>query len=119
MNKQKKIIAENNEVFHFMGMSFDIDKAEKILKNRKTEKIKPSQGLIGFIHVDKKHAESADLEKPLILATLMFDGKEGNMLIDGHHRVYKALHIDKKDKLPAQVLTFEETMDIMKGPQKK
>lgn len=116
------------EEFHFMGLSFDIDAGLKLAKKYKIDKSRaqdfkgfvPEQsGGFGLIRVDVDHAKKTDLTKPVLIATLLFDGKEGGMLIDGHHRIYKALWIEKTPKVPSVTLSFEDSMAIMDGYRKR
>lgn len=55
-------------------------------------------------HGDPQYAMETDLSKPLILAELQ-EGKY--KLLDGNHRLYKALALHV-DRLPVYVLTREE-----------
>ena len=61
---------------------------------------------------DAVYAMTADLEKPLILATLDVEGqRETPLLIDGCHRLYRA-HIEQHTRLPAYALTRDESLAV-------
>src|SRR5438067_1876012 len=75
----------------------------------------PAREWVGpYIDIDEGHIERADLAKPVIFATFIRDGYPSRVLIDGNHRVLKALN----HRLPvsAVVLDLEDTFKIMKGP---
>jgi len=58
---------------------------------------------------DVDHAASANLRRPLILATLVLkDGDEVQLIADGSHRLYCG-YTEGRDSLPAWILTAAET----------
>lgn len=58
-----------------------------------------------------EHALQTDLNKPVIIATLEFDGRPAILLIDGVHRMYRAM-TEGRATLPAYTLTTAETARI-------
>lgn len=58
-----------------------------------------------------EHALQTDLDKPVIIATLEFDGRPAVLLIDGVHRMYRAM-TEGRATLPAYTLTAAETATI-------
>ncbi|MFE5406818.1 hypothetical protein ACFQ9Z_37115 [Streptomyces sp. NPDC056580] len=58
-----------------------------------------------------EHALQTDLDKPVIIATMEFDGRPSILLIDGVHRMYRAM-IEGRATLPAHILTAAETAAI-------
>lgn len=61
---------------------------------------------------DPAHALTADLNRPLILATFTTgEGAGAELIIDGSHRLYRA-HLEGRDSLPAYLLTASETVAI-------
>lgn len=58
------------------------------------------------------HAATADLHRPLVLATLTLpDNDEVQLIADGSHRLYRG-YTQHRDTLPAWVLTAAETTAI-------
>ena len=113
------IKAAKGEVFRYGGHSFDIEEADKIVAKKKPTKMMPHPGwILPFIHIDKEYAEKltdADLERPVIFAPLWSRSGDalGNILIDGYHRVYKALHSTPPKEVNVVILTKPETKRIM------
>ncbi|MFF1678339.1 hypothetical protein ACFVYG_20155 [Streptomyces sp. NPDC058256] len=62
-------------------------------------------------HFDAGHAMHTDLGKPVIIATMQFDGNPALLLIDGIHRMYRAM-TEGRSTLPAHVLTVAETTEV-------
>ncbi|MGW4569438.1 hypothetical protein ACWEN3_46405 [Streptomyces sp. NPDC004561] len=62
-------------------------------------------------HFNAAHAMQTDLDKPVVIATLQFDGNPAVLLIDGVHRVYRAM-IEGRSTLPACMLTAAETAQV-------
>ncbi|MFE8941161.1 hypothetical protein ACFYNX_27265 [Streptomyces sp. NPDC007872] len=58
-----------------------------------------------------EHALQTDLNKPVIIATLEFDNGPAILLIDGIHRMYRAM-TEGRTTLPAHTLTTTETIRI-------
>ena len=114
------------EVFQFMGTTFDVREAKRILKAfpRETEKVPvsvlkqflPKRGKLSLaVGIDWKLIDAAketpgiiDLKIPLIIATL----KTSSLPIDGWHRAMLAVET-KIRILPCVHLTSEETEQIM------
>ncbi|OLO26001.1 hypothetical protein PZ61_0237110 [Streptomyces sp. MNU77] len=62
-------------------------------------------------HFSAEHAMGTDLSQPVIIATLEFDSGPARLLIDGVHRMYRAM-VEGCPTLPAHVLTVAETATI-------
>ncbi|MCX4826328.1 hypothetical protein OG883_42570 [Streptomyces sp. NBC_01142] len=62
-------------------------------------------------HFNVEHAMQTDLDTPVIIATMEFDGNEAVLLIDGVHRMYRAM-VENRPTLPAYLLTTTETMQV-------
>jgi len=112
------------EVYQFVVTTFDIDTALKIIGDREPAMIdiKGIVGALPFNRIDKEHAATVDLTKPLLIADIASTDKEARakgdpvyMPIDGWHRIYKA-HNTGVTELPAVFLTREETDHIMRDP---
>lgn len=117
--------------FQFGGWVFDIDRAQALLADKPREPrplpVMPwvrQYGLDLLDHpdtapilgigpdFDREYAMTTDLTKPLIVATLRTsDHGRSPLLIDGTHRLYRALREDIAE-LPAYVLDEAETRTI-------
>lgn len=62
-------------------------------------------------HFNAGHAMQTDLDKPVIIATMEFDRRPAVLLIDGVHRMYRAM-TEGRATLPAHILTVAETERI-------
>ena len=69
---------------------------------------------------DHEHSRTADLRRPLILATFVAArGDEAHVIADGSHRLFRAF-TDGRDSLPGWILTAAETEAItVAGPTLK
>jgi len=112
----KKVVAEQKQDFIFGAMVFDVDKGLKAKAKEDTIDVDP--GWSRFIRVDKDHVDQTDLENPVLVATVFLEEKYYSILIDGHHRMAKAVK-EKVKELPAMVLDFAQTMKIMSAPNKR
>jgi hypothetical protein len=115
LNNALGIVSEkqkaDGEVFTFGQDKYNIDKAVNLAN---TEGIEPIEiGIettpklrMPFVLKTEEGIENADLSKPVIIATT----KDGLMLIDGHHRLEKAIREGKPVK--AQILSESQTLKI-------
>jgi hypothetical protein len=116
------------EIFKYFHRSFDISKAwQMITKDRAKACVQVStlKNTLGLIHVDSKTEHPVDLSVPLLAVDISqrtflgFDPKEkdgdgrARMIIDGWHRVAKALE-EGVESLDVYVLNEEETKEIMR-----
>ncbi|MFD0437220.1 hypothetical protein [Streptomyces chartreusis] len=62
-------------------------------------------------HFNLEHAMRTDLDQPVIIATLEFDSGPARLLVDGVHRMYRAM-TEGRPTLPPHVLTIAETATI-------
>lgn len=106
------IISSNEEIFALGDMRFDIEKAMKLYGNKKPSVEKPTkEWILPLIKIDPEHAKTVDITKPVIFGTVEMGGQVGQLLIDGYHRVTKALN--ENEKIPVIILNQEETENIM------
>jgi hypothetical protein len=97
------------EFFQMMAWRWNITAAKKITQGRMPEgRIEPRDwaGMLQLIVIDTDHATHVDLSGPLIVAPVP---NGGMLIIDGWHRLYKALKIGVPE-LSAVVLTAEEEL---------
>lgn len=101
-----------NEKFVFGPMTFDIDKAREISGGKPNSTAAVSADWSHKINVDTKAAMKSKNPEPVIIAQVPSTNGSQKLLIDGHHRMFKALH-DGKTEVPAFVMSPEDTMSIM------
>lgn len=109
-------------------MTFDITKAEQILKDTPHEVMEaatslfkdiiaypPVEGKIYCLRIgiNEGHLDHVDMSKPIIIvqrpaATL----QDGDLVIDGHHRIARAMR-DGLKMIKCVVLTQEETQSLL------
>jgi hypothetical protein len=91
------------EVFRFLAWTWDISQAHRLAAGYPTRQVDIA-GLAGFaslIHIDPAHVDEVDLGAPILIAPVP---ELGNLVIDGWHRVHRALR-DCHTVLPARMLT--------------
>lgn len=97
------------EFFQMMAWRWDITTAKKLTRARVPQgRIDPREwaGMLRLIAISTEHAAQVDLSEPLIVATVP---NGGMLIIDGWHRLYKALD-NGVPELQAVILTAEEEL---------
>lgn len=97
------------EFFQMLAWRWNITAAKKLTQGRAPDgKIDPKEwaGMLRLVAISREHAAQVDLSVPLIVATVP---NGGMLIIDGWHRLHKALKIGALE-LPAVVLTVEEEL---------
>lgn len=101
------------EKFHYMGMVFDIDAIRDVFgANAQNAVVICTPDWSKGINIDTKEAMRSTSTNPLIIATLPLDSGLKHLLIDGHHRQYKACQ-DGRAEFPAHILSPEDTLKYM------
>lgn len=120
------------QTFNYGKWIFDIDRAQKIL-DEQPRAVAPTlvADWVGAYHLNllkpeyegapwcpifgpdqshfnAPHAMQTDLDKPVIIGTMQFDGNPALLLIDGVHRMFRAM-IEGRSTLPAYTLSIAET----------
>jgi len=110
------------EHFRFGIYSWDIDKAKEIIEKHPRKPIQTSvKNLMStkmLVKINEEYAQSVDLKEPVILGWVYLEGQWYHILIDGNHRLHKAIQLKRK-KLPAYLLTKEENYQILEGFEKE
>lgn len=120
------------QTFRYGAWVFDIDRARTILDEQHRDTVPASVDVWGsayhlsllrpdyqgepwcpvfgpdLSHFNVEHAMQADLGVPVILATMLFEGTPAVLLVDGVHRMYRAM-AENRSTLPAHILSAEET----------
>ncbi|GAA2213302.1 hypothetical protein GCM10009850_087640 [Nonomuraea monospora] len=95
------------ETFQLLAWKWNITAAKKATQGRTpVARIEPRDwaGMLRVIVINTEHAARVDMSEPLIVAPVP---NGGMLIIDGWHRLYKALATDVEE-LRAVVLTAEE-----------
>ncbi len=107
-----------SQVFTCGPFEFHVNKALQLAgagAKYRPERRWPSPEWVGpFIEVDLDYIEQTDLSKPVLFATLVTDGRPWRVLIDGNHRVLKALRHGVS--IDAIQLDLADTLKIVRGP---
>ncbi|MFI6396182.1 hypothetical protein [Nonomuraea sp. NPDC050540] len=95
------------EWFQILAWRWDITTAKRLARGREPHgRLDPAawKGMLGLITINTEHAARVDLSEPLIVAPVP---NGGLLIIDGWHRLHKALNTGVTE-LFAVVLTAEE-----------
>jgi len=112
------------ETFTLLTTTWNVDKANEMAEGREVDTFDPkhvehmlqrttengdgSHTTNMGITVNWDHVPNVDLSKPVIFVERQYkDGTQGHMMIDGWHRVAKALD-EGVDQLPCVVLSVKE-----------
>jgi len=106
----------DGQVFTFGETNYDIDGAMNIVNTQETQSVKLPMDILpkmtyAFVTKTEEGIENADLSQPVIIATT----KDGLLLIDGHHRVEKA--IQENTPLTGKILDEAQTKKIILSPR--
>ncbi|WP_433435365.1 hypothetical protein [Nonomuraea sp. CA-141351] len=97
------------EMFQLMAWRWNVSHAKKLTADRTPGgrvEVAAWAGLLQLIHIDDEHAQQVDLSEPLIVVPVP---NGGLLVIDGWHRIRKALTSGVKHLL-AHVLSVEEEL---------
>jgi SAM-dependent methyltransferase len=100
------------ERFVFGPMVFDIDKAREMDGQTPNAAVAVTPDWSHMINVDEKAALKSTSENPVMIAQIPTTNGLEQLLIDGHHRMHKAMH-EGKEEIPAHVFSPEETLQLM------
>ena len=105
ISQAKETISEDTEVFTFGNTKYDINKANEIISQESLPTVDVPVDVLpkmsySFVSVDESTVNNADITKPVIIAKT----KDGLLLIDGHHRVRKAI----QDNKPIKAIVLDE-----------
>lgn len=113
--------------FYGPGFVLDIDKALNISKGNEifqvlTEDLRsfvaPKKSGAGTLpmhtKVDKDYAQKVNSSKPILMAEIEFNtGEKIQLVIDGNHRLYKRLEIEKSPMIDVQFLTLDQLIQVI------
>ncbi|MBG0824898.1 hypothetical protein HS048_29810 [Planomonospora sp. ID91781] len=98
------------EMFHLLAWRWNVTTAKAYAAGRTPNThLNPASwsGLLALIVIDTEHARTVDLAEPLIAVPVPDGG--GPLVIDGWHRIHKALATGV-ERLPVIFLTAEEEL---------
>jgi hypothetical protein len=101
----------SDELFLFGEYCFDIDKARAISGKKSNAEIPVSQKWIDKIKLDPKEAMKSSSKNPVFIAQVHTPNGIKPLLIDGNHRMYKALQQNKK-VIAAYVFSPEQSSSL-------
>jgi hypothetical protein len=100
--------------FHVNGalaLAADADKYQP-------QRCRPNPAWVGRnIDIDEEHVEASDTSRPVLFATIIQDGRPTHLLIDGNHRVLKALR--HRSEVRTIHLDLADTLKVMQGPARE
>jgi hypothetical protein len=102
------------QVFTLLAKSWDIDAAFKLLEKAPRDPVPVDiTKSMSFIRTDPDYVAALDLKTapPIIVGTIVADGAEYWLPLDGWHRIRRAKDLGI-DKLPAYILSKKETDKI-------
>ncbi|MFE0156736.1 hypothetical protein ACFWY5_57095 [Nonomuraea sp. NPDC059007] len=97
------------EWFQILAWRWDVTAAKRLARGREPQgRLDPAawKGMLGLITINTEHAARVDLSEALIVAPVP---NGGMLIIDGWHRLHKALNTGITE-LRAVVLTVEEEL---------
>jgi hypothetical protein len=100
-----------HEHFLFGDYCFDIDKAREISNKTANAELPVSSKWIDKTKLNKEQAMSSTSTNPVFIAQIHTPNGLKPLLIDGNHRMYKAVQ-EGKTSLPAHIFTPEQTTEL-------
>jgi hypothetical protein len=104
--------------FAYGPLEFNVNRALALAANAgkyRPEPRWPEPQWVGpYIEIDPRHVEEADLGRPVLFATVITDGQPWPLLIDGNHRVLKALR--HRVQVQTVQLDLGDTLKVVRGP---
>lgn len=101
-----------DEKFLFGPYCFDIDKARMISGKKANGQIPVSPLWLDKVRLNPEDAQKSKSKNPVFVAQIQTPNGLKPLLIDGNHRMYKAVHLDEKS-LDAYIFSPQETASLM------
>jgi hypothetical protein len=109
------------QLFIWGPFDFHVTRALTLAANAdkyQPRRCRPSRAWVGRdVNIDEEHVEASDTSRPVLFATIIQDGRPTPLLIDGNHRVLKALR--HRDEVRAIHLDLADTLAVMQGPARE
>jgi hypothetical protein len=108
------------EKFNYHGQNWDIFAAHQLVTGRGPGVLELDEQLSAFsrtVNVDRGRALEADLSEPVLVISLpeeVFGPNAGDLVIDGWHRITRAVH-EGSTELPAHFLTQDDERQCRMG----
>ena len=102
------------EVFRFLAFAWDVTEGHRRAADYTIHQadITALAGLAALVGVNDAYLDQVDLTRPILIAPIP---EAGNLVIDGWHRVHRALR-DGLTHLPARLLTEADEQHIRIRP---
>jgi hypothetical protein len=100
-----------DERFLFGDYCFDIDKARMMCGKQDNGEVPVSQKWIDKIAIDHKEAMKSKSKNPVFIAQVHTPNGIKPLLIDGNHRMYKAIE-EGLESIPAYIFSPEQTASL-------
>jgi hypothetical protein len=102
------------EVFRFLAFAWDVTEGHRRAADYPIRQVDVTvlAGFASLIRVNDAYLDRVDLTRPILIAPIP---EAGNLVIDGWHRVHRALR-DGLTHLPARVLTDADEQHIRIRP---
>lgn len=108
----------DQERFHFGKFTFDVEKARKFSKLEPNGEVPTSQLWIDKIKIDPEHAVKSASKNPVFIAQVHTPDGLKPLLIDGNHRMYRAIKEGHKT-IEAHIFSPEESTALMTDKYEK
>jgi hypothetical protein len=106
------------QFFAFGPWEFNVTRAQILARNMckyRVEQCRPAPDWVGpNIELNEGHVERCDPHRPVLFATVIHEGRPWRLLIDGNHRVARALR--RQEEVSRIVLDLEDTLKVLRGP---
>lgn len=99
------------DTFSLLGWVWDVTAATELAAGLPAQslELESAAGMLSMIYVDEEHAKTVDLAEPVIVVRCPEAGS--TFLIDGWHRVHRALAEGRTD-LPCKVLDPDQEYQV-------
>jgi len=114
MKTGHQIKSKGDEYFQYMNIGFDVDKAETLVEGEPIKTETPTrEWILPMVRIDDATVAKANLDDPVLFASIVLDGRVYKILIDGNHRVARALKEGKQVKY--RTLPIEKSIKLVDG----
>jgi hypothetical protein len=114
----RRPVRDAEQYFSYGPLQFHIGAASRLAANR--AKYKPSRRrprrdwLVENISINPSQVDRCELDRPVLMASIVLDGAPLQFVIDGNHRVMRALRDGVE--IEVIVLDYDDTLKVVSGP---
>src|SRR3954469_1181551 len=106
------------QFFTYGPWEFNVSRALALAANARKyrpQMRRPTPDWVGpNIDINEAEVEHSDLRQPVLFATVVLDGQPWPLLIDGNHRVVKAVR--HQAQVPVVTLDLGDTLKVLSAP---